>query len=89
MVQSALAHDPFTEIVFVFRANWADRMKILFCDGSGLVMTYKRLHENSFIWSGIRDGVIALNRPQFETLFAGLDWRRVRSLEPRKPAAAE
>ena len=89
MVQSALAQDPFTGTVFVFRAKRADRMKILFWDGSGLVMTYKRLEENSFIWPAIRDGVITLNRPQFEALFAGLDWRRVRSLEPRRPAAAE
>ena len=42
MVQSALAQDPFTGTVFVFRAKRADRMKILFWDGSGLVMTYKR-----------------------------------------------
>lgn len=32
---------------------------------------------------------MTLNRAQFETLFAGLDWRRVRSLEARRPAAAE
>ena len=89
MVQSALAQDPFTGTVFVFRAKRADRMKIFFWDGSGLVMTYKRLEENSFIWPAIRDGAITLNRPQFEALFAGLDWRRVRSLEPRRPAAAE
>jgi len=37
MVQSALAQDPFTGTVFVFRAKRADRMKILFWDGSGLV----------------------------------------------------
>jgi len=37
MVQSALVPDPFTGTVFVFRAKRADRMKILFWDGSGLV----------------------------------------------------
>ncbi|QAX30055.1 IS66 family insertion sequence element accessory protein TnpB [Leisingera sp. NJS204] len=30
LVQSALAEDPFTGTVFVFRAKRADRMKILF-----------------------------------------------------------
>ena len=89
MVQSALAQDPCTGTVFVFRAKRADRMKIVFWDGSGLVMTYKRLEENSFIWHAIRDGVITLNRPQFEALFAGLDWRRVRSVELCRPAPAE
>ena len=89
LVQETMGLDPFSGAAFVFRAKRADRMKILFWDGSGLVMTYKRLEENSFIWPAIRDGVITLNRPQFEALFAGLDWRRVRSLEPRRPAAAE
>ena len=89
LVQSALAEDPFTGTVFVFRAKRADRMKILFWDGSGLVMAYKRLEESSFTWPAISDGVMTLNRAQFEALFSGLDWRRVRSLEACRPAAAE
>jgi transposase len=89
LVQSALKEDPFTGTVFVFRAKRADRLKILFWDGSGLVMAYKRLEENTFTWPAIRDGVMTLNRTQFEALFAGLDWRRVRALEARRPAAAE
>ncbi|WP_368041174.1 IS66 family insertion sequence element accessory protein TnpB [Leisingera sp. ANG59] len=44
LVQSTLAEDPFTGTVFVFRAKRADRMKILFWDGSGLVMAYNHLH---------------------------------------------
>ncbi|MBY6117353.1 IS66 family insertion sequence element accessory protein TnpB [Mameliella alba] len=48
LVQSALAEDPFTGTVFVFRAKRADRLKILFWDGSGLVTAYRRLEENSF-----------------------------------------
>lgn len=89
LVQSALAEDPFIGTVFVFRAKRADRMKILFWDGSGLVMAYKRLEESTFTWPAIGDGAMTLNRAQFEALFAGLDWRRVRSLEARRPAVAE
>ena len=89
LVQSVLEEDPFTGTVFVFRAKRADRLKILFWDGSGLVMAYKRLEETTFTWPAIRDGVMTLNRAQFEALFAGLDWRRVKALEARRPAAAE
>ena len=89
LVQSALKEDPFTGTVFVFRAKRADRLKILFWDGSGLVMAYKRLEETTFAWPEVRDGVMTLNRAQFEALFAGLDWRRVRALEARRPAAVE
>ena len=71
LVQSALKEDPFTGTVFVFRAKRADRLKILFWDGTGLVMAYKRLEETTFIWPAIRDGVLTLNRAQFEALFDG------------------
>ncbi len=67
LVQSTLAEDPFTGTVFVFRAKRADRMKILFWDGSGLVMAYKRLEESSFAWPAIRDGAMTLNRAQYGT----------------------
>lgn len=89
LVQSVLKEDPFTGTVFVFRAKRADRLKILFWDGSGLVMAYKRLEESTFTWPAVLDGVMTLNRAQFEALFAGLDWRRVRALDARRPAAAE
>ncbi|WP_291729899.1 IS66 family insertion sequence element accessory protein TnpB [Leisingera sp. F5] len=89
LVQSAPAEDPFTGAVFVFRAKRADRMKILFWDGSGLVMACKRLEKSSFTWPAISDGAVTLNRARSRALFAGLDWRRVRSLEARRPAAAE
>ena len=40
-------------------------------------------------WPAIKDGVMALNHAQFEALFAGLDWRKVKALDTRPPAAAE
>ena len=89
LVQSMLQEDPFTGTVFVFRAKRTDRLKILFWDGTGLVMAYKRLEETTFTWPAIKDGLMTLNRAQFEALFAGLDWRKVRALEARRPAVAE
>lgn len=89
MVQSVLRKDPFTGTVFVFRAKRADRLKLLYWDGTGLVMAYKRLEETTFTWPVIKDGMLALNHAQFEALFAGLDWRKVKALETRPPAAAE
>ncbi len=64
-------------------------MKLIYCDGSGLVMAYKRLEEHTFTWRGIKDGLMTLGHAQFEALFSGLDWRRVRSLEARAPDAIE
>lgn len=88
-VTSVLKEDPFTGTVFLFRAKRSDRLKILFWDRTGLVMAYKRLEESSFTWPAVRDGVMTLNRAQSEALFAGLEWRKVKVLEIRRPAAAK
>ena len=89
LVQSVLRKDPFTGTVFVFRAKRFDRLKLLYWDGSGLVMAYKRLEDTTFTWPAIKNGMMALNHAQFEALFAGLDWRKVKALETRLPSAAE
>ena len=72
---------PFDGVVYVFRAKRADRLKMIWWDGTGLVMAFK--------WPAILDGVLRFDPAQFEALFAGLDWRRVTSLETQPPAAAE
>lgn len=64
-------------------------LALIYWDGSGLVMAYKRLEDHTFTWPGIRDGLMTLGHAQFEALFAGLDWRRVRSVETRAPEAVE
>lgn len=89
LVQSSLREEPFNGTVFVFRAKRVDRLKLLYWDGTGLVMAYKRLEETSFTWPAVKDGVMALNHAQFGALFEGLDWRKVKALEARAPAAAE
>ena len=89
LVQSVLRKDPFTGTVFVFRAKRLDRLKLIYWDGSGLVMAYKRLEDTTFTWPAIRDGMMSLDHAQFETLFSGMDWRRIKALEGRRPAAAE
>ena len=43
MVKNELRKNPFTGTVLVFRAKKADRLKLLYWDGTGLVMAYKRL----------------------------------------------
>jgi transposase len=89
LVRNELDRDPFTGTVFVFRSKRSDRLKLLYWDGSGLVMAYKRLEEHVFAWPAIRDGLMVLNTAQFEALLSGLDWRKVQALEVRTPRAAE
>ncbi|GAB5390425.1 MAG: IS66 family insertion sequence element accessory protein TnpB [Alphaproteobacteria bacterium] len=87
VVRNELRKDPFTGTIFVFSSKRADRLKLLYWDGSGLVMSYKRLEDQNFAWPAIRDGLMTLAPAQFEALFAGLDWRRVRPIATRTPQA--
>ena len=89
MVRNELCKDPFTGTVYVFRAKKADRLKLLYWDGTGLVMAYKRLEEHTFTWPAVTDGLMLINHAQFEALFAGLDWRRVRAIKANAPEAVE
>ena len=71
-----------------FRAKRADRIKVLWWDGTGLVLAYKRLEQGRFAWPAVHNGVIRLTRAQFEALFEGLDWRRAWSPRVRRPRTA-
>lgn len=88
IVQSEFDLDPFSGAIFVFRAKRADRLKIVVWDGTGLVLVYKRIEEAGFAWPQVHDGTISLTRSQFEALFEGLDWTRVRARMQRRPVHA-
>jgi len=79
IVQNEFELDPLSGALFVFRSKRSDRMKIVMWDGTGLVMIYKRIENNGFVWPNIRDGIMSLSRTQFEALFEGVDWRKVAS----------
>ncbi|NKJ71895.1 IS66 family insertion sequence element accessory protein TnpB [Rhizobium leguminosarum bv. viciae] len=53
LVKNELHKDPFTGTVFVFRSRKADRLKLIYWDGSGLVMAYndQRSYYTSFLAS--------------------------------------
>jgi transposase len=84
LVQTELRLQPFSGVVFVFRAKRADRVKLLYWDGTGLCLLSKRLEQGRFHWPRLQDGVMRLGQVQLAALLEGLDWRRVHA--PRVPA---
>ena len=72
VVKRALRRDPFTGTVFVFRAKRADRLKLIFWDGTGLVMIYKRLEKQGFAWPAVRDGTMSLDPRPVRGVVRGL-----------------
>ncbi|MBO0717724.1 MAG: IS66 family insertion sequence element accessory protein TnpB [Rhizobiales bacterium] len=77
MVREHMKADPFSGAVYVFRAKRADRIKLVFWDGTGLCLFAKRLEEGGFRWPKIEDGVLRLSSGQLSALLEGLDWRLV------------
>ena len=84
-VQEHLKADPFSGIVYVFRAKRTDRIKLLMWDGTGIVLVTKRLEQGKFRWPRIEDGVMRLTAGQLTALVEGLDWTRVHALRVRAP----
>nr|WP_258763251.1 IS66 family insertion sequence element accessory protein TnpB [Bradyrhizobium arachidis] len=77
LVRESMGADPFSGAVYVFRAKRADRIKLVFWDGTGLCLFAKRLEDGIFRWPKIEDGVMRLSAAQLSALLEGLDWRLV------------
>ena len=77
LVREEMKSDPFSGVVYVFRAKRADRVKLVYWDGTGVCLLAKRLEDGRFRWPNIQDGVIRLSAAQLSALLEGLDWRRV------------
>ena len=72
LAKETLAEDPFSGTILVFRAKRADRVKLLFWDGTGLLLVSKRLEQGAFKWPPITDGVMRLSAAQLAALIAYL-----------------
>ena len=87
LVQAEIGHDPFSGVIYVFRAKRADRIKLIWWDGTGLCLMAKKLEQGRFKWPTTQDGVMRLTAAQLGALLEGLDWRRVHAA--RRPQAPQ
>ena len=77
LVREEMKSDPFCGAVYVFRAKRADRVKLIFWDGTGMCLFAKKGEDGKFHWPRMDDGVIHLSAAQLSALVEGLDWKRV------------
>jgi transposase len=89
LVQEELKADPFSGVIYVFRAKRADRVKLLFWDGTGVCLLAKRLEGSKFRWPRIEDGVMRLSPAQLSALLEGLDWVRMHARRVARPTATQ
>jgi transposase len=77
LVREEMKADPFSGAVYVFRAKRADRVKLIFWDGTGVCLFAKRLEDGKFHWPSVQDAVMRLSAAELSALLEGLDWKRV------------
>ena len=68
IVQQVMAHDPFSGAWFVFRNRRGDRLKILWWDGTGYCLLYKRLERGTFPMPRLTEGVVTLSGAELSLL---------------------
>ena len=71
-VREHLRHDPLGGHLFVFRNKSGERMKILWWDGTGLVLYYKRLERGTFRFPAAGEATaLTIDSTQLLALLAG------------------
>ena len=88
-VQTVLQLNALSGHVFVFRGRSGDRVKVLWWDGQGMCLFYKRIEKGSFVWPSAKDGKVSVTPAQLMSLLEGIDWRLTRApaLLPQPTAA--
>lgn len=70
-VRTILAGDPMSGHLFVFRNRCGQRLKILWWDGDGYVLYYKRLERGTFVFPAADARSIAIGSEQLKRLLSG------------------
>lgn len=83
-VQTVLKADPLCGHVFVFRNRSGERVKVLWYDGQGMCLLYKRIDRSTFVWPRAASGTVSVTPAQLASLLEGMDWRLTRAL-PEMP----
>jgi transposase len=89
LVQEALREDPWSGAIYVFRSKRADRVKLLWWDGTGICLLTKRLEGGEFRWPSIADGMMRLTPAQLSTLLEGLEWTHMQPRDVTRPSATQ
>jgi transposase len=84
LVQTALAENPFSGQLFIFRGRRGDRVKVMWHEPDGLCLYCKRLERGHFVWPQAVSGTVLLSSAQLSMLLEGIDWRRPERTAPRE-----
>jgi transposase len=93
LVTSTMASDPLAGDLFVFKSKRGDRIKLLYWDGDGYALWYKRLEEGRFTFptTGTTQGEagLSIRAADLVMLLDGVDLSSVKRLPRYQRAASQ
>jgi transposase len=80
LVRDHLGHDPMCGDLFLFVSRCRDRIKILYWDGDGFALWYKRLEEGTFRLPAIAVGQksVQIRASELAMLLEGIDLKSIK-----------
>ena len=81
IVQQNFNLDPFANSLFLFCERSSTKMKVLYWEGDGFVLLYKRLKNGKFVWPRNKDEVMKITDQQFRWLLEGLKIEQPRTIK--------
>lgn len=81
IVQQNFKLDPFSNSLFLFCGRSSTKMKVLYWEGDGFVLLYKRLENGKFVWPRNKDEVMKITDQQFRWLLEGLKIEQPRTIK--------
>lgn len=82
LVQVQFKLDPFSNSLFLFCGRRCDRVKVLYWEGDGFVLLYKRLERGSFQWPRKESEAREITWQQIKWLCEGLTIDQPKALKP-------
>jgi transposase len=73
MVEKIVFQDPFSGHLFVFINKRKDRVKVLYWDGDGFAIWYKRLEAGSFRFAERGAGAVEIEASRLMLILGGID----------------
>ena len=87
VVQEQFHLDPFSKSLFLFCGKRRDRMKVLFWEGDGFILLYKRLENGNFKWPRKESEVKPISWQEFRWLMEGLELEQKGAIKPASPSS--
>lgn len=84
LIADVLNKNPTSGELFIFRNRTRDKLKMLYWDGHGYWLLYKRIERGRFKFPNQNDAAINIHYDQFQWLLSGLDFTHYQTREKLK-----